>query len=129
MKLLTFTNVVWFLIYVSMITSIIWGLNSYRTKAISQFSSPQSQADWNAWVEEVKSQEDQDNSVARRVPKSGEPPTLVLLRDHHVSCVGGALMLSSALFFTLMVMIRGSLHGPTIAEVEDAVDASEFRHE
>ena len=47
--------------------------------------------------------------VKRRVPKSAEPPALKLMRDHFGVCLGLSLVLSSVLFGTFMIFVRGAI--------------------
>jgi len=78
------------------------------------------QKKWKTWRDEVKRHENNgDSPVARRVPKSEEPPTLVLLRDYFGTSLTIILVLSSALYFTAALMVRGALGGPPF---EPAID-------
>ena len=63
----------------------------------------------------MKKMADEPNVVQRRAPKSAEPPALVLMRDHFAACLAIAVLLSSVLFGTFMVLVRGALssrHAP-----------------
>jgi hypothetical protein len=90
-----------------MVGTVIGGLFYARQQA-EQFNSPQARAQWNEFRDEMKKIE------GRRVSKREEPPQLQLLRDHFVACLSMALLLSSALFATLMFMIRGALASPGV---------------
>ena len=52
---------------------------------------------------------EQPYPVKRRVPKSAEPPALVLMRDYFAVCLAIAVVLSSVLFGTFMVLVRGAM--------------------
>lgn len=109
---LTMTNLVWLVIYLLAMGSIVGGLNYARTTSLAKFNSPAAQADWNEFRTEMDRQsKDMTAPVARRAPKSEEPPTMRLLRDYFGTCVLISLMLSSALFITFMVMLRGVFGG------------------
>jgi len=51
---------------------------------------------------------EQPSVVKRRAPKSAQPPALVLMRDYFAVCLGGALVLSTVLFATFMMLVRGA---------------------
>ena len=113
-KWLTPANVVWMLLYLSMIGGVVAGL-SYAARQAVQFDSPEARAQWNEFRDEMKKIE------GRRVSKREEPPQLQLLRDHYAACLGMALLLSTLLFATLMFMIRGALASPGEAPRADLV--------
>jgi hypothetical protein len=110
---LTPGNGLWLLLYLAMIASVIGGLFYARQQA-EQFDSPEARAQWNDFRDEMQKIE------GRRVSKREEPPQLQLLRDHFVACLAMALLLSSALFATLMFMIRGAIASPGVSPRPDA---------
>jgi hypothetical protein len=81
-----------------------WALAAYGTEAARQ--------QWEVWRSDVQTAQGRPAPVQRRVPRSAEPPALVLMRDHFGSCLVIALTLTSALFGTAMVLVRGSLNAP-----------------
>ena len=92
-----------------------------RSSAVGFFSSPDRQAEWGQWREAVKNQPE-DSPVKRRVPKSHEPPTLVLMRDYFAMCLGAGLIFGSVLFYVMMVMIRGAFRSSGQFPVSEAGD-------
>ena len=52
--------------------------------------------------------------------QSLEPPPLVLMRDHFAACLCISLLLSSCLFGTLMLAVRGAVRPMRLPEEEDA---------
>lgn len=105
---LTTANVLWIVLYLCTMGAVVLGLHTAREQALANFSSADAQSEWDEFRSDMKKiSEDPDAPVARRVPKSEEPPTLRLLRDYYGTCVLLALLLCSALFATLMVMVRG----------------------
>ncbi|MEO8495449.1 MAG: hypothetical protein ABI614_10280 [Planctomycetota bacterium] len=84
-----------------------------RQQALASEGSEASQANWQHWRAEAKRQQDGNGPVTRRAPRSSEPPSLVLLRDHFATSVTILLVLSSALYFTIAIMVRGVLVGPS----------------
>ena len=57
-------------------------LVSWRDQRLAEVSSPQAQADWDAFRADMRRQSDRAGPVQRKVPKSAEPPELVWLRDY-----------------------------------------------
>ncbi|HZZ26815.1 MAG TPA: hypothetical protein VFE46_02310 [Pirellulales bacterium] len=76
---------------------------------VPALSTPQSQADWNQWRTEAAQQDGTHGPVQRVVPKSPEPPLLVLLRDYFPACVVGVLIPLSALYAVIAWMTCGVL--------------------
>ena len=64
--------------------------------------TPEARAEWNAWRESEPNQRT-DLSVSRRPPKSPEPPSLVLMRDHFAVLMSAAIVFSSLLFAALAI--------------------------
>lgn len=106
------TNLVWLVIYLLCMAGVVFGLSVARERALTAMASPEAQANWTDFRSEMKRQaEDPKAPVARQPPRSEEPPALRLLRDYYGTCVALALVLCSALFITVMVMLRGVLGG------------------
>jgi hypothetical protein len=72
-----------------------------REWAFDQYSGEDAQQDWNKWVDEATRQAEGDGPIRRRVPKSKQPPALVLARDYYPTCLFGALLFSSLLFVSI----------------------------
>lgn len=83
-----------------------------RRRVLQTEATPESQAHWDDWRAEAERQQAGGGPVSRRVPRVAEPPSLVLLRDHFGTSLLVLLVLSSALYFALAIMIRGALVGP-----------------
>ena len=49
--------------------------------------------------------------VQRRVPKSAEPPALVLTRDHFGVILSGAVLFSSLLYWVVAWFVMGMVQG------------------
>ena len=109
---LTVANALWFAAYLAVIGSVVGGLMAARTSALTQFQSADAQAEWAKFRAEMERQaQDPERSVTRRPPLGDEPPTLRLLRDYFAQILIIALLLTSALFGTLMYLIRGVMAG------------------
>lgn len=69
-----------------------------RQWVFDQYSGPAAQRDWAQWRDEAIRQSEGDGPVERRVPKSEQPPALVLARDYYPTCLFGAWLFSTLLF-------------------------------
>jgi hypothetical protein len=98
----------WMLAYLAVVAAVIGGAFAFRNFAFSVYGSPEAQAQWDAWRADAKKMEEQPGTVKRRAPKSAEPPALVLMRDHFLVCLVGAVVLSMVLFSTFMMFVRGA---------------------
>ena len=110
----TLADSIWGLIYFAVMATVISGLVKVRSNVLAAYDAPSAQTDWDEWRAEAKQMETGKGPVKRREPKSAEPPALVLMRDHFAVCLGGAIVLSSVLFGTFMVFIRGALANPSL---------------
>lgn len=113
MPKLSNSNIVIGVLYVAFLCVLVTLLLIARQRALSTDSSVASQENWQDWRAEAKRQQEGTGPVSRRVPKSSEPPSLVLLRDHFATSLAIVLTLSSALFFTIAIMVRGVFVGPS----------------
>jgi len=109
---LTPTNLAWLAAYIVTLALVIAGTNYLRSIALATYGTPQAQTEWDDWREDAKKLAEQPYPVKRRVPKSVEPPALVLMRDYYGICLAIAVVLSSVLFATFMILARGALSAP-----------------
>ena len=101
-----------YLLFVAAIAgSVFYG----RSRALSIYGSGKAQDAWDTWRADAKKMAEDPQSVKRRIPKSAEPPALVLMRDYFAICLAGSLVLSTVLFGTFMILVRGAFQsGPTV---------------
>ncbi len=104
-------NWIWFILYVVAMLVVASALSRARQRAIGQLATRQARTDWEDWQTEAVRQSAGDGPVHRRISRSEEPPELVLLRDHFFTCLGGLWLFTTALFLTLLFMIRGVSSG------------------
>lgn len=102
----------WLVAYVALLAAIVGGLFYARQRALAIYGTDEAQEQWEAWREDAQEHAEGQGPVARRVPRSAEPPALVLMRDYFGVCVVIAVALSSVLFGTLVIFIRGALSNP-----------------
>lgn len=100
-------NLIWLAAYVATMAALVWAMFGARNWAFDSFSTPEAQAEWEVWRVDAKKQAEGSGPVQRHVPKSGEPPVLVLMRDHFVTTLATSLLLATVLFGTLALMLRG----------------------
>jgi hypothetical protein len=103
------SDLIWFALYVALVAAVVGGLVYARSRVMTSYGTDQAQSEWDTWREDAKSQAEGKGPVARRVPKSAEPPALVLMRDYFALCMVIAVALSSVLFGTLAFFVRGAL--------------------
>lgn len=96
-------------VYFAVLVAIVWGMFSFRTNVLRDLDSPESRERWQAWRADVEKQQRESQTPPRRVPKSEEPPTLVLMRDYFVTCLVGAVLFVSLLYWALAGMTIGAL--------------------
>ena len=99
----------WFAAYIVFIGSAIGAMIWARRTAFTELSTPTSISDWQAWKEDVRQQQAHPDTVERRVPKSDEPPALVLLRDYFNVLMFGAVLFSSMLYWIIAWFVTGIL--------------------
>ncbi|HEY2882868.1 MAG TPA: hypothetical protein VGJ15_10550 [Pirellulales bacterium] len=78
-------------LYVLLVAAIVSGMFYWRHVTVSAGEVEQSQAEWNQWRTLAAKDDGKHSPVQRTIPKSEEPPMLVLLRDHFPACVIGLL--------------------------------------
>jgi hypothetical protein len=101
---------VWITSYVVMMLAIIASLVAFRSWSLSEFDSEAAQRNWQAW-RDAAVESGWQGGVNRARPKSAEPPTLVMMRDHFGVCLAIVLVLATALYATVMIVLRGVLLG------------------
>ena len=78
-----------------------------RQSSVPGWSSKESISDWQQWRSDVESQQEKRGPVKRDVPKSEEPPALVLMRDFFGVMLAGALLFTSMLYWILAWFLTG----------------------
>lgn len=103
---------VWLMLYIILMSVVAISMENARSWAVSTFESPKAQSDWNTWRRRAREESGQKGTVTgpviRREPQSQSPPALMLMNDHFAECLVFSLVLSTALFFTLMIALRGT---------------------
>lgn len=110
---------IWGPLYVLAVVGIVLGMQYARQRAREVYGTSGATADWQRWVADARAQADGKGPVRRRVPKSTRPPAAVLMEDHYPTCLGGALILGSALFWSLAFLVQGALVRPDAVDLKD----------
>jgi hypothetical protein len=99
--------------YLVMLIAVVWSLAAAREWALANLATRTSIDNWQTWREDVRRQQAAPGPVARRVPKSAEPPGLVLMRDYFPVCLVGAILFTTLLYWVLAWLLRGMLKSTT----------------
>src|SRR4051794_462944 len=102
-------NVAWIIGYLLTIALVAGAVIYGRQRALEVYGSAAAQGEWDQWRADAQKMAEQPSTVKRRVPQSAEPPALVLMRDYFAVCLAGALILSTVLFGTFMLLVRGAM--------------------
>ena len=119
-------------LYAALLAALVISLLWARQRAIRVYGTREAQAGWDQWVEEAQRQAEGTGPVRRRVPASPAPPALVLMEQHFGACLTAALVLSSAVYWSLAWFVlgavrRGRLPPPTAASDAPPVDEAKQR--
>jgi hypothetical protein len=102
------SGLAWLVAYLATLALVIGLLYQARERVMTTLDTPEAQAEWDEWRDAAEKQS-VTGPVARRKPKSVGPPAVVLMRDYFGIALGASIVLSSALFATIMFMVRGAL--------------------
>ena len=99
------------IIYVLLASASIVGMNRAR-RNVMENSNAATQADWETWRAAAREQANGSGPVTRRVPKSDQPPALVLLRDYYGMCLAAVLLFGSLSYLVLVFFLHGATSKP-----------------
>jgi hypothetical protein len=99
----------WSLGLIVLLTAVIGSMVWMRQSTLAEYSTPESIAAWRAWREDVRRQQAKPGPVERKVPKSDEPPALVLMRDYFAVSLAGATFFTSLLYCVMAWFVTGAL--------------------
>ena len=97
--------------YLVLLSAVIGSMFWERHAVLSELSTAESKADWESWRTDVRQQQTNPGPVERRIPKSDEPPALVLMRDYFTVSMFGATFFTSILYWIMAWFITGALGG------------------
>ena len=99
----------WLVGYVVLVCVVVGSMVQLRRTSVPDLSSPKAKSAWNSWRDDVREQQANPGPVERKVPKSDEPPALVLMRDYFTVLMTGALLFSSLLYWIMAWFLTGIL--------------------
>ncbi len=101
----------WSIGYALLMACVIATMVGTRNTAIRRLSTPEALADWQQWRADVAQQQKDSVGVERRVPKSSEPPALVMWRDYFRISLTAAIVFSSVLYWVMAWFVTGMFIG------------------
>ena len=116
-----------------------WAFMRWRESRLEALSTPEAQADWDAFRDRMRRESGRDGPVQRKVPKSPEPPELVWLRDYWRLAIAAWTVFAGLIAAFIAMLARGAAasaaeHGPRRGRhhekqhQRDAQDADEGKH-
>ncbi len=110
MKLLSPASFAWLAAYLVAMGLVVWMVTWARSWAIATYDTPAGHEHWQEDRDELGEQQATDeNPVRRHVARTDDPPALVMLQDNFGVSLGGALLLSTAVFAAIAFLARGAL--------------------
>ena len=91
---------IWLLVWLTVMVVTVAVMSGIRRRSVSHFGQPDQNSAWQQWRDAAA----KGGPVERRVPKSDEPPTLRLMRDHYAVSLIGILVFESAIVLFLGVL-------------------------
>lgn len=105
--------VLWLSSLLVVIVLVVAGMNWARRQALATYGTASAQEEWESWRKAAAEQKADQASAGlpaqRQIPKSMEPPALVLMRDHFGACLGAALVAAVGVYGVFVVLLRGAL--------------------
>jgi hypothetical protein len=108
----TVAAIAWVGVYLAVMGVIAGGTFYARHRVLTEFGSVGAAEKWQEWKQDVERQSASSPAPARRVPKSDEPPLLVLMRDSFPAVLAVTLAIFSVLFWFVALLLRGASRSP-----------------
>jgi hypothetical protein len=94
---------------VLVVGGVIAGMFYLREQAIATYGTPAALEEWGEWRSAAATQAAEQRPVERKIPKSAEPPALVLMRDYFPACTAAAAAAAAGCYFVFAFLLRGVL--------------------
>ena len=91
----------WVAGYALLLAAAAWSVIAARRWALAELSTPASTAEWETWRDDVRAQQGRPMPIQRRVPKSAEPPALVLARDYFAGMMAAAAVFTTLIYWVM----------------------------
>ncbi|MGE0609150.1 MAG: hypothetical protein AB7O62_18800 [Pirellulales bacterium] len=96
------------LLWLLSLAGIVWLLLAVRANTVSALDSPEARQAWLKWKQdEAEHASSPSEPVRRKIPKSDEPPALLLLRDRFATLLAGALVTWSFFYGFTALIVHG----------------------
>ena len=99
-------NLPWMITYGVGFIAIVFVMITVQRSMLSHYDAADQEA-WQAWKRDAGNKDGRLGPIARREPKSDEPPGLVLLRDHFPAVVISMLVFYTCMFGFAMFLAKG----------------------
>jgi Na+/H+-dicarboxylate symporter len=99
----------WFVGYLITMAAILCGMIALRNKQLDGNHSASTQADWQQWRHEVERQSTGKGPVQRSIPKSLDPPIMILFSENFAVILIFSLLFGSAFYFIFYFFVRATL--------------------
>ncbi|MFM7844803.1 MAG: hypothetical protein ACKPEY_11310 [Planctomycetota bacterium] len=96
---------------VLVVGGVIAGMFYLRAQAIATYGTPAALEEWGEWRSAAAMQAAEQRPVERKIPKSAEPPALVLMRDYFPACTAAAAAAAAGCYLVFAFLLRGVLTG------------------
>jgi hypothetical protein len=97
----------WIAGYAALIAAVVGSMLWARQSVLAGLATPESISDWQTWRSDVKQKQTDTGQAERRVPKSDQPPALVLMRDYFGVLMTGAILFMSLLYWVIAWFVTG----------------------
>ena len=95
----------------ALVLGAILSLTFYaRGVVLANFASSDAQQQWDEWRAAAREQAD-EGPIRRKVPRSNEVPSLVLMRDYFGVVIAAATVFTTALYILLTIVLQGLWRG------------------
>jgi len=98
--------------YLAVFGFVVGGMFYTRSWAVRTYATEDEHEAWETWRESVRQQSKEGSPVKRRTPKSDAPPLLTLTQEYFPQILVISLVITSALYVAMTLMIRGAILSP-----------------
>jgi hypothetical protein len=96
-------------VYVAVLAGIAIWIVRVRQSMIAQLDQPAQIEDWQEWRAAAAKQDGAHGPVAREVPRSNEPPMLLMMRDNFPAIFFAATVFPAIILGFFLLVLRGVL--------------------
>ena len=98
-------------------------MTKLRRWTVSTYATDESVEDWQVWRARALEMADDGGPVRRRQPTTDQPPALIMMRDYFGTCMAGAILFITLLYFVCVIFVRGVFAVPP-PPMDDAQEIS-----